>query len=76
MRQAIKIPETLTSFDQLPDSANVRLDTVKHLYGVSSATIWRMVKAKQLKTHHLTPRTTTFNVGEIRQALALSKAGK
>lgn len=67
------IPEALVNFDLFPDSAYIRLPVVKALLGVSSATIWRMVKAKRLKTHKLTPRTTTFNVGELRQALAMAK---
>ncbi|HYD90794.1 MAG TPA: hypothetical protein VEA37_04815 [Flavobacterium sp.] len=69
------IPEALASFDQLPDSSHIRLPIVKALLGVSSATVWRMVKAKQLKTHKLTPRTTTFNVGELRKALAAKVEG-
>ena len=38
------IPEALTNFDNLPDSAFIRLPTLKRLYGVSAATIWRGVK--------------------------------
>jgi predicted DNA-binding transcriptional regulator AlpA len=65
-----KISEALSSFDQLPDSAHIRLTTLKALLGVSSATVWRMVKAKTLTSYHLTPRTTTFNVGQLRELLA------
>lgn len=64
------IPEALTSFDLLPNTAHVRLPIVRVLFGVSSATIWRMVAAGTLRTHKLTPRTTTFNVGELRNALS------
>ena len=67
------INPVLRDFDQLPDSAQVRLPVVKALFGVSSATVWRMIQAKQLKAHRLTARTTTFNVGELRQALTISK---
>ena len=67
------INPVLRDFDQLPDSAQVRLPVVQALFGVSSATVWRMVKSKQLKAHKLTERTTTFNVGELRALLA-SKA--
>ena len=63
------IPETLAKFHQLSDSQQVRLPVVKGLLSVSSATIWRMVKAQQLKTYKLTERTTTFNVGELRALL-------
>lgn len=64
------IPEALANFNQLPDSAQVRLPVVKGLLGISSATVWRMVKANQLKSHKLTERTTTFNVGELRALLS------
>lgn len=67
------INPALRDFDELPDSAYVRLPVVKALIGVSSATVWRMVKAKQLKTHKLTERTTTFNVGELRLLLESSE---
>ncbi|PPC88717.1 MAG: transcriptional regulator [Methylotenera sp.] len=64
------IPHALANFDAMPSQGYVRLPVVKSLLGVSSATVWRMVKAGTLKTHKLTPRTTTFNVGELRAALA------
>ena len=68
------IDPALRDFDQLPNSQQVRLPVVKALLGVSSATVWRMIKANQLKAHKLTKRTTSFNVGELR-ALLNSKAG-
>ncbi len=64
------ISNALSNFDKLPNSANVRLPVAMGLFGVSAATIWRLVKANKLFTHKLTPRTTTFNVGELRAALA------
>lgn len=64
------IPEALTNFDQLPDSACVRLPVVRGLLSVSTATVWRMIKAGKLKTYKLTSRTTVFNVGELRKLLA------
>ena len=68
------INPALRDFDYLPNSQQVRLPVVKALLGVSSATVWRMIKAKQLRAHKLTKRTTTFNVGELR-ALLNSKVG-
>ncbi len=68
------INQTLQQFDLLPNSQQVRLPVVKALLGVSSATIWRMVKNNQIKSHKITQRTTTFNVGELRTLLA-AKAG-
>lgn len=65
------IPDALKNFDSLPDSANVRQPTVQALYGCSAATVWRGVKAGRIpKPRKLSPRTTCWNVGELRKALA------
>lgn len=69
------IPEALANFDQLPDSAYIRLPTMKGLYGVSAASIWRGVKNLTIpRPCKLTERTTAWNVGLVRAALA-AKAG-
>lgn len=73
MTQKVSINEALaqSSFDNLPATSFVRLPVVRGLLGgISSATVWRMVKVGTLKTHKLTPRTTTFNVGELRNLLS------
>jgi len=73
MAQKVTINEALalSNFDNLPATSFVRLPVVRGLLcGVSAATVWRMVKAGTLRTHKLTPRTTTFNVGELRSLLA------
>lgn len=68
------IPEALANFDQTPNSAFIRLPIVMRLYGVSAATIWRGVKNGTIpKPYKLTERTTAWNVGQVRAALA-SKA--
>lgn len=65
------IPEALANFDQLPNSAYIRLPVLKALYGVSSATIWRCVKNQTIPSPvKLTERTTAWNVGQVRAALA------
>lgn len=64
------IPEAVKHFDQLSPECQVRLPVVKAIFAVSSATVWRMVKAKKLTAYKLTERTTTFNVGELRSLLA------
>lgn len=64
------INPALRDADLLPNSAQIRLPVVKGLLGISGATVWRMVKAGKLKTYKLTERTTTFNMGEIRELLA------
>jgi len=39
-----QIPDALANFDQLPNSAYVRLPVIMALYGVSAPTIWRGIK--------------------------------
>lgn len=69
------IPEALKNFDSLPDSASVRQPIVQALYACSSASVWRGVSAGRIpKPRKLSPRTTCWNVGELRAALAA--AGK
>jgi len=69
--QKTTIPEALAQFDQLPDSANVRLPIVMRLYGISSASVWRGVKSGNIpKPRKLTTRTTTWLVRDLRLALA------
>ncbi len=64
------IPTALSQFDQLPNSAYVRLPVLMALYGVSAATIWRGVKKGSIPApKKLTERTTAWNVGLIRAAL-------
>lgn len=70
MHQSSTINPALRDFDQLPNSQQVRLPVVKALLGVSSATVWRLCKAKKLNPHKITERTTSFNVGELRALLA------
>lgn len=68
------IPEALANFESLPTSGYIRLPVIKRLYGVSSATIWRGVRNGTIpKPVKLTERTTAWNVGLVRAALA--KAG-
>ena len=65
------IPEALENFDKLPDSAYIRLPVLKGLYGISSASCWRGVKKGSIpKPVKLTERTTAWNVGQVRAALA------
>ena len=69
------IPEALANFDAMPDSAYIRLPTMRGLYGVSSSSIWRAVKNSKIPSPvKLTERTTAWNVGLVRADLAL-KAG-
>lgn len=68
-----EIPEALKNFDQLPNTANVRQPVVQALYACSSASVWRGVNAGRIpKPRKLSPRTTCWNVGELRTALAIA----
>jgi len=65
------IPEALKNFDQLPNSAYIRLPVVQRLYGISSASVWRGVKRGTIPAlNKLSERCTAWNVGLIRKALA------
>ena len=65
------LPTALSQFDQLPNSAYIRLPIIMALYGVSATTIWRGVKNLTVpKPVNLTKRTTAWNVGLVRAALA------
>jgi predicted DNA-binding transcriptional regulator AlpA len=69
------IPEALASFDQLPDSAYVRLNTVRRLYGVSAATIWRNCKKRTMPCPvKLSERCTAWSVKALRADLAAKAA--
>jgi predicted DNA-binding transcriptional regulator AlpA len=65
------LPGSLQHFDSLPDSANVRQPVVEALFGVSPATVWRMVKRGTLPApRKLSARVTAWNVGDLRKTLA------
>jgi len=63
------IPPALAQFDNLPDSAHVRLPVVAALRGISSATVWRHVKAGLIPAPvKVGPNSTAWNVGALRRA--------
>jgi hypothetical protein len=73
MVQKVTISEALalSNWENLPATSFVRLPVVRGLLGgISAATVWRLVRAGTIKTYHLTPRTTSFSVGELRNLLA------
>lgn len=66
-----RVPPELKYFDDLPNSAHVRLPVVAGLYACSHSNIWRNVKAGKIPSpRKLTENTTAWNVGEVRAALA------
>lgn len=67
----VTIDTALTQFDSLPNAAHVRLPTVKALFGCSSATVWRRVKAREIpEPKKFGGRITAWNVGELRHTLS------
>lgn len=64
------VQTALSNFDVLPSCGFVRISVVMALLGVSASTVWRLVAANTIKTYKHTPRTTSFNVGELRAVLA------
>lgn len=68
---AERTPSALQNFDQLPDTARVRLPVVAGLFSRSASSIWRDVKSGRLPAPvKVGPRATAWIVGELRQALA------
>lgn len=64
---AAEIPVALAQFDQLPNSARVRVPVVAALYGVSKETIWRWARIGLLPAPSKDgPNTTTWAVGDLR----------
>jgi predicted DNA-binding transcriptional regulator AlpA len=64
------IPAALRHFDDLPDSAFVRLPVVAGLLDVSEGSVWRYAKQGIIPApEKLGPRTTAWNVGKLREAL-------
>lgn len=69
------ISSALANFDSLPDSAYVRMPVVQALYACSSMTVWRGVKSLRIPApKKLSPRTTCWNVGELRRALEIHQS--
>nr|WP_255504122.1 transcriptional regulator [Cupriavidus sp. UME77] len=68
-------PSALSSFDQLPDSAQVDAKTVAGLFGVGIATVWRRAKAGTLPKPRKFGVSTRWSVGDIRSVLAGTTTG-
>jgi predicted DNA-binding transcriptional regulator AlpA len=65
------ISNSLKDFDQLPDSAHVRLPVVEALFACSAATVWRRVKAHEIpRPVKFSSCLTAWNVGQLRKKLA------
>lgn len=65
----------LAQFDDLPDSAFVRVGTVCRLYSITPATAWRWAREGNLPPpRKLGPQVTAWQVGELRRKLASAEA--
>lgn len=65
-----KLPPALTHFDDLPESAYVRMPVVKELFSCSEATVWRMAKDGRLpRPHKYSTGMSGWNVGELRRLI-------
>lgn len=74
MTQKVCIPAELANFDDLPDSANVRIKTVMQLYGgISAATVWRQAGKSIPAPCKLSERVTAWSVRLLREDLAKKK---
>ena len=60
----------LKTFNDAPDTAKVRVNTVAALFGVSVPTIWRRARAGLVPAPHKIGGTTVWNVGDLKRALA------
>ena len=70
LKLPLPISVALQHFDQLPDSAGVRLDVVAGLEGVSNPTVWRWSRHGKLPAPDKHCGVATWNVGKLRRARA------
>ncbi|QSA98721.1 AlpA family transcriptional regulator [Methylococcus sp. EFPC2] len=67
------IPDALRHFDDLPNSAHVRLPVVCALFACAPATVWRNVKKQKLPSPaRIGAGVTAWNVGALRQVMLSS----
>ena len=59
----------LANFDQLPDAANVSVQTVAALYGCKVPTVWARLRRMEIPQPRHFGAHTRWNVGQLRQAL-------
>jgi len=69
-RKTPGIPAALAAFDKLPDSANVDIKVVAGLYGSGISTVWAKLKRGEIPKSRKFGRSTRWQVGELRAALA------
>lgn len=72
----LQVHPMLAAFDELPNSAYVPINVVCALFGCSTATVWRRVRAGQMaQPQRIGLRTTRWQVGDLRNELARAIGG-
>mgnify|MGYP002402792960 FL=1 len=62
---------SLMNFDELPNTANVRLPVMLSLFACSRATLYRLIKRGVIpQPRRLGDRASVWQVGEVRQSLS------
>lgn len=69
-----RVESGLKTFASLPDAAFIRGEMVDAIFSISTPTRWRWGKSGLLPKPRRIGRTTLWNVGEIRAALAALEA--
>lgn len=67
---ANKIPTALANFDELPDSALLRVPVVAALLGCSVPTVWRLIRDGKLTAIKPSVRVTGIRAGAVRKLAA------
>ena len=71
------LQSALQYFDQLPNSAHVRVPVVAAVLACSTPTVWRWSKSHRIPPPiRLSPRISAWNVGQLRQALSLMNGSR
>ncbi|PPR19633.1 MAG: hypothetical protein CFH43_00085 [Proteobacteria bacterium] len=70
MSQLNSIDKGLEVFDNLPESAFVRLPVVMGLFSCSAPTVWRRVAEEVIPRPKKLSGITLWNVGELRKTLS------
>ena len=61
--------QALIMFDQLPDVARIALPTVRALYGISTATVWRRLQQGLIPKPVKDGGSTRWLAGDLKKAL-------
>ena len=65
-----EVPFTLENFSKLPAEAYTDIKTVAGLYGSGVSTVWAKLKRGEIPKPRKFGRSTRWNVGQLRAALA------